>query len=124
MLALIETLAVQRAAPRLVVDRRVALLAGVAAAALPLFGVQSANASLSTDLELQRLGHRIRAMYPRETELPASISVATPDAVTAVANLFTHRLGQKSIFVEGWHLSPEAVARCLISTVPAGELRV
>jgi len=124
MLALIEASTVQRGAPRFVVDRRLALLGGAAAAALPFFGVQSANAALSTDLELQRLGRCLRAMYPMETALPWSISLETAEAVTAVANLLTHRIGQNAVFVEGWCLSPEAAARCLIPTVSAGEVRV
>lgn len=124
MLAAIETPTVHWATPRLVVDRRLALLGGAAAAALLLFGVQSATASLSTNCELQRLGRLIRAMYPREAALPWSISGETPEAVTAIANLLSHRLGQKAIFVGGWYLSAEAIARCLISTAPAGEARV
>jgi hypothetical protein len=116
MLAMIENATIQSAALRLDVDRRLALLGGSAATVLALFGVQSVNALLPEDRELQRLGRRLRATYPAETVLPSSISAETFQAVTSVANLWRQRIGQKPVLVEGWYLAPEALARCLIST--------
>jgi hypothetical protein len=116
MLAMIENATVRSASPHLDVDRRLALLGGSAATVLALFGVQSVMALVSQDREMRRLGRRLQAMYPAETVLPSTISAETSQAVTSVANVLRRRIGPKPVVVEGWHLAPEAAARCLIST--------